>query len=188
MYNILYLNDYINYYSKKINKIIKYTPYSKTVANGLIIDVKRFIKCFKKMLKDNNIKESLFTDNILIITPPNFNNAYKYLYKQIFTSLNFNIIVFKSEINYYKLGKNNVNINIYNDSFYITKTINNKTISVLYNIEDINNIIINNKYDYYLYGLYNQEVINYLEKNNLNYYMFEVNENFFIKKLKYNYK
>ena len=182
MYNILYLNDYINYYDKKENKLIKILPYSKTLEKGLIIDIKKFTKSFKKMLKDNKIKQGLFNDKLLIITPPNFNNAYKYLYKQIFTNLNYNIVVFKSEISFYDLSKKNINLNISKDYFYITKTILNKTESECYNIKDLELLLKDKTKNYYLYGLYKKEIIDLFEKNKINYYIFEGNENFFIKK------
>ena len=76
MYNIIYLNDHINYYESKNNKIIKHKPLNDTLKNGLIIDIKKFIKSFKKLLTENNIKPGLFYDKLIIITPPNFSSAY----------------------------------------------------------------------------------------------------------------
>lgn len=182
MYNILYINDYINYYDKKTNQLIKHTPYAKSIDKGLISDINKFIKSFKRMIKDNKIKQGMFNDKLLIITPPNFTSAYKYLYKQIFISLNYNFIVFKNEINFYNLSKKNINISLSNNYFYITKSFYNKTISNCYTIEDLNIILKDNTKNYYLYGLPSELIINTFEKNNLNYYLFDENENIFIKK------
>ena len=126
MYNIIYLNDHINYYESKNNKIIKHKPLNDTLKNGLIIDIKKFIKSFKKLLIENNIKPGLFYDKLIIITPPNFSSAYKYLYKEIFNNLNYKIIVFKNEISFYKIAKDYINISSGENYFYYTKTIKGK--------------------------------------------------------------
>lgn len=185
MYNILYLNDNINYYNSKLNKIIKYKPFVDIIENGIIIDIKKFIKCFKKILNANNIKPGIFYDKLIVITPPNFSNAYKYLYKEIFNNLNFKIIIFKSEISLYKIAKNNINININSNYFYYTKVVNGKTKSKLYNIQDLDLMDFSNKKEtYYIYGSNSNKIIEYLEANSLNYYIFENQENYFINKLK----
>lgn len=185
MYNILYLNDFINYFNYKTKKIIKFKPFADTIENGIIIDIKKFIKCFKKILRDNNIKPGLFYDKLIIIIPPNFSNASKYLYKEIFNNLNFKIIIFKNEISLYKIAKNNINININTNYFYYTKVVNGKTKSYLYNIQDLDLLDFSNpKETYYIYGSNTNKLVELLEKNKLNYYLFENQENYFINKLK----
>ena len=47
MNNILYLDDYINIYNLKNNKLITIKPYKNTLENGLIIDKDKFNKKLK---------------------------------------------------------------------------------------------------------------------------------------------
>lgn len=185
MYNIIYLNDHINYYESKNNKIIKHKPLNDTLKNGLIIDIKKFIKSFKKLLTENNIKPGLFYDKLIIITPPNFSSAYKYLYKEIFNNLNYKIIVFKNEISFYKIAKDYINISSGDNYFYYTKTINGKTKSFLYDMSDLKILDYNNKNNiYFIYGTNYKKISDCLEKYDLNYYIFENKENYFINKMK----
>ena len=152
MYNIIYLNDHINYYESKNNKIIKHKPLNDTLKNGLIIDIKKFIKSFKKLLIENNIKPGLFYDKLIIITTPNFSSAYKYLYKEIFNNLNYKIIVFKNEISFYKIAKDYINISSGENYFYYTKTINGKTKSFLYDMSDLKILNFKNFSSFYIFN------------------------------------
>lgn len=184
MYNILYLSDKINFYSAKQQKLIKHVPLYDTLNNGLIVDIKKFYKSFKKLYKNHNIKAGLFYEKIIIITPPNFNNVYKYVYKEIFSNLNYKIILFKSEINFYKVAKNNVNINIGENYFFYSTNINGKLKSYVYNIKELNKIELKKEKIYYLYGKNNIEFINRLEQGNYSYYIYQDSDNYFINKTK----
>lgn len=185
MYNILYLNDLINYYDVKKNKIFKFTPYLNSVRNGIITDVKKFSNCFKKMLKINNIKSGILYDKLIIITPPNFNNALKYIYKEIFNNLNYKFVIFKSELDLYNLSKKNININVNDSYFYYTDT-SSKTSSKVFDIKDLHllNYLIDKEKNVYIYGNNYSTLVKFFDKNNINYYYFEDNENYFINKVK----
>lgn len=184
MYNVLYLNDKINFYNAKEKILIKHVPLYDTLNNGLIVDIKKFYKSFKKLYKNHNIKSGIFYDKIIIITPPNFNNLYKYVYKEIFSNLNYKIILFKSEINFYKIAKNIVNINMNDNYFYYSSNVNGKVKSILYSIKDLDKIELNKRNTYFLYGKCNNEFIQKLEQGNYNYYIYKDSDNYFINKIK----
>ena len=67
MENILYLDDYINFWNKKLNKILVIKPYKNTLLNGHIIDRDKFIKRFNKIIIDNKLNKNIFNNTITII-------------------------------------------------------------------------------------------------------------------------
>lgn len=184
--NLLYLSDYINYYSVKSQKYVKFVPYKNTLKNGLIIDANKFIKSFNRMLKEYNIKTGIVPENILIITPPNFYSINKYIYKNIFENLNYKGIRFKSEIDFYDIEKNNVMINYNKNYFYLSKIIQGKIKSEIYpNNLTILNLLIkeNNSKNIFIHGLLDDDLKSILRKNSANYYTYEFQNNYFIEKL-----
>ena len=156
MENILYLDDYINLYNKKINKLLVIKPYKNTLHNGIIINKDKFVKKYKKILEENNINNS----NI------NFISEIKHL------DLNKNKIYLNCNNSYFYLlylnRKGNVELNVYKNDII------NKNI--------INNILKNiNKKKIYLYGKNIFEIKNILDSKKIEYYYFEDADNLIIK-------
>ena len=65
MNNVLYLDDYINFYNSKNKKIIITKPYKNTLKCGRIIDRDKFIKKFNKIILDNHLNNNLFNSVFL---------------------------------------------------------------------------------------------------------------------------
>lgn len=184
MYNVLYIDDRINYYSSKLNKIVTFKPYEGVIENGFIIDTKKFYKVFVRMLKKESIKSGIIYDKIIIVTPPKFNNVYKEAYKNLFNNLNYKIVVFKSELSFYKLKKNNAAININDKYFYYSYLFNGKIKTKIYSIEDLNfiDVLLKNNQNIYIYGKNSKQLLKKLEGTNKNYYVFENGDYYFINK------
>ncbi len=179
MNNILYLDDYINLYNKKKNIIIKYKPYKDTLKYGKIINKKRFIKIYNKLLNEYKINNNLFNESIVIIINPFYSIDDKNNLKTIFSDLNyFRIKLINEKILF------NINNDLYinsNDSYYY---IFNNSVKLLYDNNEINNININNIINY----IKNDSIIIFGKSINTfthildNYYVFEDNEQLVIKK------
>ena len=185
--NILYLDDYINYYSKKINNIIKIKPYKKTLINGKIENKKKFINIFDKLLTDYNLKNNLFKESITIIINNNYTEEDKLLLKDLFLELNYKNIIFKSETDYLNIKKNILYIN-YNYSYFYFLFINNiGNVEVnIYQNNYLNRLVIimlvkkiNPKY-IFLYGKNIIDIKDLLNKNKIDYYYYLDSDNLII--------
>lgn len=188
MINVLYLDDYINFYSYNLKKIVFCKPYQNTLYNGRIIDKQKFIKSFVKMQKENNIKNNLLSESIVVITSPAIKECDKLLINEILEETNYKKINFKNEIDLLKLVKQDIFIN-YNKTYFYMYYIDDlgKYKTAVYENNFINKEIFSdiidklNPKNVYITGKDCQEGIKILEKNNYNYYYFDDNFNFFIK-------
>lgn len=186
--NILYLDDYINYYSKKNSQIIKVIPYKNSIRNGVIIDKVKFIKRFNKLLIDNHIKNSLLSDSITVIINNYYTEEDKYVLKEILNEMNYKNVYFTSENKYLNIKKDIIYINCNYTYFYILHLnyLGNLEIN-LYKNDDLNKKIL--KYiiknlkpnTIILYGKNTFEIKEILDDNDIdNYYYFEENDNLII--------
>jgi hypothetical protein len=181
--NILYIDDYINYYCYKNNKIIKYLPYKESLYKGIIINKNKFIKSFNKMLLVNNIKKGILNENIIVITNNNYSNLYKLIIKDILVELNYKNIKYINELSFLKIKKDDLYIN-YNYNYYYLYYVDEKNkIQFLdyfnnpFNKENINNIInYLNKKNIYIYGKNTSELLNILNSD-IKYYVYNNSDN-----------
>ena len=191
MNNILYIDDYINLYNKNRKEIIKCLPYKDTLKNGLIIDRKKFIKRFNKLLNDYKLKNKIFSDNVLVIINNLYNKDYKLYLKDILEELNYKNIKYISEIKYLNFNKKTIFINCNYTYFYITYINEFGNIEInLYKNDFINKEILLdilkliNKKTIILYGKNSQEIKNYLNKKNIDYFIYEDTDNLLINLVK----
>ncbi|MBQ8901684.1 MAG: hypothetical protein IJY87_01290 [Bacilli bacterium] len=195
MDNILYLDDFINLYSKKNHALIILKPYRNTLRNGMIIDRHKFIKKFQKIIDEYNLGSTFFNENIFIV----INNLHTYedkiLLKDIMEELNYKNIKFIQETEYLKLNKDNIYINYNNSYFYILYINELGKIEVnLYKKDDINNGVIKyiikslNAKNIILYGKNIKELENILKKEKIDYYFYDDSDNLLIKFLLHNKK
>lgn len=195
MDNILYLDDFINLYSKKNHALIILKPYRNTLRNGMIIDRNKFIKKFQKIIDEYNLGSTFFNENIFIV----INNLHTYedkiLLKDIMEELNYKNIKFIQETEYLKLNKDNIYINYNNSYFYILYINELGKIEVnLYKKDDINNGFIKyiikslNGKNIILYGKNIKELENILKKEKIDYYFYDDSDNLLIKFLLHNKK
>lgn len=195
MDNILYLDDFINLYSKKNHALIILKPYRNTLRNGMIIDRHKFIKKFQKIIDEYNLGSTFFNENIFIV----INNLHTYedkiLLKDIMEELNYKNIKFIQETEYLKLNKDNIYINYNNSYFYILYINELGKIEVnLYKKDDINNGVIKyiikslNAKNIILYGKNIKELENILKKGKIDYYFYDDSDNLLIKFLLHNKK
>jgi len=186
MDNILYLDDYINLYNKRTNKLIIVKPYKNTLRNGFIIDRKKFINKFNKIINENKLKGNFFYENIFIIINNLYSKEYKLFIKEIMESLNYKKIIYINELDYLRIDKKHIYINCNYNYFYFlyTNKIGNIQLNI-YKNDEINKKIFNNilkilnKDNIILYGKNYKEFINMMNKN-INYYYFEKSENLII--------
>lgn len=190
MENILYLDDYINFYNKKIDKIMVIQPYKNTLKNGKIIDRDKFIKKFNKFISDNNLKNNIFNNNISIITNNGTTEEDKKTFLEVFDELNYKNITFISEIDYLKIDKNSIYIN-YNYSYFYIYNINESG-KVEISFFDLNKLgrnlmsyILNyfNKKKIFIFGKNYQELDKEIKNKKIQYYYFEESDNLILKKL-----
>lgn len=190
MDNILYLDEYINLYNKKNNKLIVQKLYKNTLLNGLIIDKEKFILSYKKILTKNNYNNNFFCENILVITNNLYKNLNKQILKEILEVLGYKKIKFVNELDYLKLEKNKIFINYNFGYFYILYLNKYGNVELnLYKNDYLNKSMINEllknfkNHKIFIYGKNYQEIENILKKKNLNYYFFEESDNLLINML-----
>lgn len=187
MDNILYLDDYINLYNKKNDKLIVSKVGKDVLRNGFIIDRDKFIKRFNSIILENNIKGKIFNENINIV----INNLYtiedKLLIKEVFSNLNYNNIYFIQEVDYIKIYKDRVYINCNYSYFYMLYSDELGKIKVnLYKNDVVNKKVILdilkslNKRVVFLYGKNYNEIKNIINKEDIMYYYFECSDNLMI--------
>lgn len=141
--NILYLDDYINLYISKEQKIIVSKPYKKTIKNGKIVNAKKFISSIERIKKENKIKTSLFKETITIIVNSSYNKEDKNLLKKIMNELNYTEINFINELDLLKIKKDELYI-FYEYSYYRLYYLNDlKKIKMLeYERNEVNNELL----------------------------------------------
>ncbi len=190
MENILYLDDYINLYNKKKDLLIKNIPYKGTLKYGKIIDHIKFIKKYNKILENNKLNKNILGSSILVIINDSYTKEDKRIIKEALENLNYKRVVFKKELEYFKIKKNSILINANQDYINITYLENNGKVKVFnleYNsffkeilidiLKKFKNKII------YLYGKNYEELISILENLKINYYYFEESENLILSKI-----
>lgn len=185
MNNIVYLDDFINIYSKK-NKRIIVEESSDILKKGKIINTRKFIEKFETIKKSNKLN-TLVKDNIYIIINNSYDEAYLNSLKQIFENLNYN------KINYIK-EEDLINVN--NKSIFINTSLNYFELLYYYGKElicdyfDLNELnlkilitIINflNLNEIYLFGKNKNIVKSELINNQIKYYEYSSSENLYIK-------
>ncbi len=185
MNNIVYLDDFINIYSKK-NKRIIVEESSDILKKGKIINTRKFIEKFETIKKSNKLN-TLVKDNIYIIINNSYDEAYLNSLKQIFENLNYN------KINYIK-EEDLLNVN--NKSIFINTSLNYFELLYYYGKElicdylDLNELnlkilitIINflNLKEIYLFGKNKNIVKSELINNQIKYYEYSSSENLYIK-------
>ena len=190
MENILYLDDYINLYNEKLQKIITYKPYKNTLKFGHIIDSEKFSKNMSMLIKANNLSNNIFNSEISIVINPTYSKLEKQVIKNILEDLNYKNIKFIQELDYLKLSKDNLIINYnyeYMHWYYIDKL--GKVKMILLENNEINCYLIKtilkklNKKEIYLFGKNIQEIENILKEEPWHYYYFEDSENLIINKI-----
>jgi len=189
MKNILYLDDYINLYNSKKNKIIKIKPYKNTLFYGHIIDREKFIKLYNKCLDENKINRNFFNEKIILIINSSYKKEDRNTLKLFLEELNYKEIDFINEVDIIKMNKKSLIVNYNYEYFNLCYIDNlNKTKLVSYENNEINRELIVSiikklkKEDIFLIGKNILELRNILDKNRVNYYYFEESENIFIKK------
>lgn len=187
---ILYLDDYINFYDKNTNEIIKIIPYKDTLRYGIIIDRNKFIKKMIKELNKLKYKNSLFNNEIDVIISNYYTNEDKLIIKDVLDELNYKNVFFIQEEKYLNINKNNVYINCNYSYFYLLYTnYYGNTVVNLYKNDLINKSIFINIIDQFkdknifLYGKNASEFESILKKYDINYYIYEEKDNLIIKYL-----
>ena len=111
MENILYLDDFINFYHSKNKLLIVHKPYKQTLKYGRIIDHDKFIKKFTKIISDNKLNKNIFNSSISVITNGTYTKEDKKIIKDVLENFNYQKINFIPEIKYLKLTKKTLIIN-----------------------------------------------------------------------------
>jgi len=187
MKNILYIDDYINLYSGKLNKIITVKPLNKTLKFGKIIDKEKFLRSFFKLKKENNLNNNLILEEITVIINSSYTKEDKKNILDILEQLNYKKIHLVNEVNLLKININNIFI-IYNNSYfylYYLNKLGNVEIKVYLNDLINKNIIITilqilNKKEIIISGKNYMELKIILDRYNYNYLFYEDNNNLFI--------
>ena len=117
MEDYLYLDDYINLYSKKNNQIIKILPYKDTLKYGRIINKEKFIKKMITVLNDLKLNKNIFNNNITVIINKNISLSDKEIITDSLEALNYKKVKFINELDYLKLNKNKIYL-VYNYHYF----------------------------------------------------------------------
>ena len=188
MENILYLDDYINLYNKRHNKIIIKKPYKETLENGKIINKEKFIKVFNKIISENKLNKNIFNNEITVIINSLYRVEDKKILLDVLESLNYKRVKIIKEINLLKINKDTIYINAsksYILIYYIDNFGNVSYLTYTYNM--INKILLPNiikNLDFkkiIVYGKNYEEVISILDKGKINYFYYEDSKNFILK-------
>ncbi len=182
---ILYLDDYINYYNDKFSSIEVITPYKGTLHNGRVIDKDKFYKRIDKYFKLKNINNSIFGEKIIVIINNFYSTIDKLILKSILEELNYKEVTFINELELIKIKKDMLFIN-YNNSYFSINYLDNKNkiVSDIYQNNYVNNKlmksiinILNKKY-IFITGKNIKCLFCKLEK--YNYYYFKNYDNLYI--------
>ena len=194
MKNVLYLDDYINFYSSKLNKIIIYKPYKNTFWMGRIINKKKFIINFLKLKEINGLNNSILSEEIIIITNKLIKDEDKILLNEVMEELNYKKITFINELEIIKIEKDSLFIFFNYSYFYIYYVKEDGKIKLIfYENNELNKMLIKyilkmfNKNDIFISGKNYNELINIIKDKKLNYFYYENNNNLFIENLKIMY-
>ena len=187
MEDYLYLDDYINLYSKKYNKIIIIKPYKGTLKYGHIINKEKFIKKMNQVIDEYHINNNIFNNNINVIINNSFSIIDKEIIKELLLLLNYKKVNFIQEINYLNINKNKIYIN-YNETYFYIYNINNIgniDIHIYVNNKINRSLIIEilnllNKNKIFIFGKNYLELVNLLNKTSYEYYFFEESKNLLI--------
>lgn len=186
--DILYLDDYINFYTN--NKIYKIIPYKYTLREGMIINKEKFIKKMIKELNKMGIKNKIFTSSIKVIINNNYTKIDKEVIKDILSELNYKNVIFIQELDYLDINKNKILINCNYEYFYIlfTDMYGNTELNLYKNDVYNKGIFINlidNFYDrdIFLYGKNSSEFERILNVYKRDYYIYEEKDNLIMKKI-----
>lgn len=187
MSNILYLDDYINFYDKKTHQLIIAKPYKNTLRNGFIIDKEKFNKKFLQMLDSYNLKQTFFNESMTIIINNLYTKEDKNLVQEAMEILNYKNIKFVQEIKYLKIDKSLLYINCNATYYYLiyTNYLGNVEVN-LYKNDKINKKYLINivkdlkKEKIILYGKNYKEIVNLISKQDLNYYYYQESDNLMI--------
>ncbi len=186
MENILYLDDYINLYLKKENKILMIKPYKDTLENGKIINREKFIKKMNKVLKERKIN-NFFNGEVTVIINSLINIEDKKILEYCLNELNYKKIYFIREIKYLKINQDNLFINCNETYFYFYyNDFRGNTKIKVYENDEMNREVLNkiikfiNKKEIYLYGKNINEIVEILNKEKVNYYYYEDSSNLII--------
>ncbi len=186
--NILYIDDYLNYYSAELKKIIPIKPYKKTICNGVVINREKFISLFSKVLKEKGINNNFIRGKITIIINNN-SVLYKEDMQKILEELNYQKIDFISEKSLINIDSktlfinaNNNYINLYylddlgkikTDLYPWNSAIRDNFLAIIFNFQ---------KNKYVIVGKNAMEIKNLFNETD-NYYYYENYSNYFIDKL-----
>lgn len=195
MNNILYLDDYINIYNLKNNKLITIKPYKNTLENGLIIDKDKFNKKLKWIINNNKLEKGILSDSITVITNNLYKNIHKEILKKLLEDINYGKVTFINELDFLKLERGKLFINCNNSYFYFLylNKYGNTELNLykkdFINLNNLKNIIdILKITEIYLYGKNYNEIKNILNREKINYYYFDDGDNLIIKMLLNNKK
>ena len=125
--NVLYLK------SKKDNNIIKYKVSKGILNNGKIVNYIKFNKMYDKFLNDYKLNNKLLGETIRIIVNSNYSLMDINNLKNIFSFFNYRKVIVDLETKYYKLNKDKVYLNIFD---------NYSTLTYLDEYKKTNNIFI----------------------------------------------
>lgn len=185
MNNIVYLDDFINIYSKK-NKRIIVEESSDILKKGKIINTRKFIEKFETIKKSNKLN-TLVKDNIYIIINNSYDEAYLNSLKQIFENLNYNKINYIKEEDLLNVNNKNIFINTSLNYFELLYYYGKELICDYFDLNDLNLkiliTIINflNLKEIYLFGKNKNIVKSELINNQIKYYEYSSSENLYIK-------
>ena len=143
MEDYLYLDDYINLYSKKNNQIMEIIPYKDTLKYGRIINKEKFIKKMITVLNDLKLNKNIFNNNITVIINKNISLSDKEIITDSLEALNYKKVKFINELDYLKLNKNKIYL-VYNYHYFYLYYINflGKTEILMYENNKINKGLI----------------------------------------------
>lgn len=132
--NVLYIGDNVLYLkSKKDSNIIKYKVSKGILCNGKIVNYIKFNKIYEKLLNEYNLNNKLFGETIRIIVNSNYSLMDINILKNIFSYFNYRKVIVDIETKYYKLNKDRVYLNIFD---------NYSTLTYLDEYKKTNNIFI----------------------------------------------
>jgi len=187
MENILYLDDYINFYIKKEDKIASIKPYKNTLENGKIIDTKKFIKKFRRIKEEYKLNNFLINEKITIIINSIYNKEDKIILQEVMEELEYKNIIFINELDLIKIDKNSIFINFNYTYFYLyyLNELGNVELKIYQNDLINKKLLINileiiNKNKIIITGKNYNEIINILRKTTYNYFYYEENNYIFI--------
>lgn len=132
--NVLYIGDNVLYLkSKKGSNIIKYKVSKGILNNGKIVNYIKFNKMYDKFLNDYKLNNKLLGETIRIIVNSNYSLMDINNLKNIFSFFNYRKVIVDLETKYYKLNKDKVYLNIFD---------NYSTLTYLDEYKKTNNIFI----------------------------------------------